>query len=48
MKQNSPAVGVSGPIAGRRALGSAAIGGPAKYDAKHGAVVGGPSVGRKR
>jgi hypothetical protein len=33
---------VSGNIEGRRARGVTMIGGPARYDAKHGAVIGGP------
>jgi hypothetical protein len=42
------ASGVSGNIVGRRAAVPAAIGGPAKYDAKHGAVIGGTVARRKR
>lgn len=33
---------------GRRALGAGIIGGPAKYDARHGAIMGGTVTGRKR
>ena len=40
--------GASGNTVGRRASGTAIIGGPARYDAKHGAVVGGTVTGRKR
>jgi hypothetical protein len=40
--------GVSGNTVARRATVPAAIGGPAKYDAKHGAVIGGTVTGRKR
>lgn len=35
-------------IGGRRAADRAVIGGAAKYDAKHGAVIGGTVTGRKR
>jgi hypothetical protein len=38
----------SGNTAGRRASGVSVIGGPARYDAKHGAVIGGTVTGRKR
>jgi hypothetical protein len=44
----APSNGASGNTAGRRATGIAVIGGPARYDAKHGAVVGGTVSGRKR
>lgn len=37
-----------GTIGGRRAADRAVIGGAAKYDAKHGAVIGGTVTGRKR
>jgi hypothetical protein len=37
-----------GNIVGRQVSVPAAIGGPAKYDAKHGAVIGGTVMGRKR
>jgi hypothetical protein len=40
--------GASGNTAGRRASGVSVIGGPARYDAKHGAVIGGTVTGRKR
>jgi hypothetical protein len=37
----------SGNTAGRRASGTSVIGGPARYDAKRGAVIGGTVTGRK-
>jgi hypothetical protein len=40
--------GASGNTTGRRPSGAAVIGGPARYDAKHGAVIGGTVTGRKR
>jgi hypothetical protein len=40
--------GASGNAAGRRPSSTAVIGGPARYDAKHGAVIGGTVTGRKR
>jgi hypothetical protein len=40
--------GTSGNTLGRRAPSTAVIGGPAKYDAKHGAVISGTVTGRKR
>ena len=40
--------GAARSTVGRRAPASAAIGGAAKYDAKHGGVIGGAVMGRKR
>jgi hypothetical protein len=40
--------GVSGNTVARRATVPAVVGGPAMYDAKHGAVIGGTVTGRKR
>jgi hypothetical protein len=44
----TPGSGAPGNTAGRRTSGPATIGGPARYDAKHGAVIGGTVTGRKR
>jgi hypothetical protein len=41
-------IGASGNTVGRRASGAAVIGGPARYDAKRSAVIGGTVTARKR
>jgi hypothetical protein len=40
--------GAPGTVVGRGAVNRGVIGGAAKYDAKHGAVIGGAVTGRKR
>jgi hypothetical protein len=45
--QPSAAAGVSGNAVGRHTSSSAVVGGPAKYDAKKGAVINGTAMRRK-
>jgi len=45
--QAHSAAGVSGSAVGRRAAGATVVGGPAKYDARNGAVIDGSQVRRR-